>query len=51
MISSFETISPSLDQSPKNVERARPDRDRDEGALVVAPEQPTAKAVEPKLLE
>jgi hypothetical protein len=44
-------VASSLDQSGENVERSRPDRDRDEGTVVIAPEQPAAKAVEAKLLE
>jgi len=44
-------MSPRRSIKAARMSSARPDRDRDEGALVVAPEQPTAKAVEPKLLE
>src|SRR5215472_15906675 len=41
-------VASSLDQGPQNLERARPDRDWDEDAVGVAPEQPAAVAVEAK---
>jgi hypothetical protein len=39
-----------LDQHNENVERTRADRDRDKGAVMIAPEQ-TASPIEAKVLE
>ena len=44
-------IASSLDQDREKIERARTDRDRREGAPVVAPEQPAARAVKAKVRE
>jgi hypothetical protein len=41
-------IASSLDQGRQDLECARPDRDRDEDAIGVAPDQPAAGAVEAK---
>ena len=44
-------VASSLDQHAEKVERARSDRDRPEGAMVVAPKQPAARAVKAKVRE
>jgi hypothetical protein len=44
-------VAPLFDQSSEDAQRALPNHDRNEGTAIVAPKQPAAGTVEPKLFE